>query len=443
MTLVFSTDEISIEELVKDCYLQYASEVIAFRSLPDYRDGLKRVQRRILLTLSDLGTSYDFHKSASVIGETIKRYHPHGDSAIYDSIVTLVNSRCPLLIGEGNFGYRGLEEYPPAAFRYTSVGLSELGKFFLELRKFSSHFTNENDHDEVEYLPTPVPYALLSGSVGVGVGVATVIPRFNASDLLSLVIKILKKEKCDDFLVRPSGGTALSEEDLINLNNHGYGSIVYKPRIGIIYDEPGYKSYSVSVESEYVNLKRILVEFKNEIEEDMVYVVDKTSGNVPSVIVGRTKRVRKITDEEILERLKKCLVRTVKANIVVSWNGVARRVGVKEYVQNCIEFCLKAYRSNLLDVLEKIERKIRIEKVKHFVPSLLTQGLDTDRICENLSSYGVSKEDVEYLLSRPISSLRPELGLEDRRRSLEEKLNNLENSYIEDYISKLKEILFV
>ena len=163
---------------VIDCYVDYASFVNAFRSIPDSRDGLKLVQRRLLSTLllkeGPIGNEIS---CPSIIGSTIKYYHPHSEQAIYGALVTLVNDPTPIVTGHGNFGRRTLNiTLGPAAPRYTKVKLNELGiRYYGDLIKFAPIYINENEFEEPKVIPNPLPYALISGSLGIGVGLGTAV----------------------------------------------------------------------------------------------------------------------------------------------------------------------------------------------------------------------------------------------------------------------------
>ena len=175
---------------MKNSYLDYAMSVIVSRALPDVRDGLKPVHRRILYAMHELGlgTSARFRKSALVVGEVLGKYHPHGDVACYDALARLAQDfsmRYPLVIGQGNFG--SIDGDRPAAMRYTEVKMSSLaGELLRDIEKETVNFVPNFDGSrrEPSLLPSAIPNLLLMGSIGIAVGMATKIPPHNFTEII-------------------------------------------------------------------------------------------------------------------------------------------------------------------------------------------------------------------------------------------------------------------
>ena len=176
---------INIEDEMRRSYLDYAMSVIIGRALPDIRDGLKPVHRRILFAMSEMGLAFNrpTRKCANIVGEVLGNYHPHGDTAVYDALVRMAQDfsmRYPLIDGQGNFG--SVDGDPPAAYRYTEARLSRIDTALLEdIDKETVDFQRNFDdsEDEPEVLPTRVPNLLINGSSGIAVGMATNIPPHN------------------------------------------------------------------------------------------------------------------------------------------------------------------------------------------------------------------------------------------------------------------------
>src|SRR5947207_1925443 len=176
---------VPIEEEMRKSYLDYAMSVIVGRALPDIRDGLKPVHRRVLYTMHSLGLAWNraYKKSAKVVGEVLGKYHPHGDSPVYEALVRMVQEfslRYPLVDGQGNFG--SIDGDPPAAYRYTEVRLARIAHQLLaDIDKETVDFVPNFDESEREptVLPTKVPNLLVNGSSGIAVGMATNIPPHN------------------------------------------------------------------------------------------------------------------------------------------------------------------------------------------------------------------------------------------------------------------------
>ncbi|MFP4367393.1 MAG: DNA gyrase subunit A, partial [Bacteroidales bacterium] len=190
-------DNISIEQEIKKSYLEYSLSVIIGRAIPDVRDGLKPVHRRILYAMHDLGNYHNrpYKKSARVVGDVIGKYHPHGDSAVYDALVRMAqdfNMRDPLVDGQGNFG--SIDGDSPAAMRYTEARMSRLaGEFLGDIEKKTVNFRANYDNTlyEPEVLPTKVPNLLINGSSGIAVGMATNIPPHNLGEIVDGLLHLL------------------------------------------------------------------------------------------------------------------------------------------------------------------------------------------------------------------------------------------------------------
>ena len=196
---------VNIEDELKQSYLSYALSVIHGRALPDIRDGLKPVHRRILFAMYDLKNYYNkpYKKSARVVGDVIGKYHPHGDSAVYDAMVRMAQDfsmRYPIVEGQGNFG--SIDGDPPAAMRYTEVRMAKITDQMLgDLEKETVTFSPNYDGSEniPDVLPTKIPNLLVNGSSGIAVGMATNIPPHNLLELNESTIQLIKKPNASDL----------------------------------------------------------------------------------------------------------------------------------------------------------------------------------------------------------------------------------------------------
>src|SRR5512146_264637 len=190
---------VNIEDEMRKSYLDYAMSVIIGRALPDVRDGLKPVHRRILYAMykEGLASNKRYSKCAGVVGEVIKKYHPHGDSAVYDALVRMAqdfNMRYPLIDGQGNVG--SIDGDPAAAYRYTECRLKALAENLLEdIEKETVEFAPNFDEatEEPLVLPTRVPNFLVNGSDGIAVGMATTIPPHNLTEVINAAILLIQK----------------------------------------------------------------------------------------------------------------------------------------------------------------------------------------------------------------------------------------------------------
>jgi DNA gyrase subunit A len=236
-----------LEEEMKDSYLSYAMSVIAGRALPDVKDGLKPVQRRILYTMYELHLRYNHphKKSARIVGETLGKYHPHGDIAVYDALVRMAQDfslRHPLIDGQGNFG--SIDGDPPAAMRYSEARLSQIADYLLQdiEKNTVSFFPNfDNSLQEPEVLPTTVPNLLVNGASGIAVGMATNIPPHNLGEVCNALEYILENPsatvkdllrfiKGPDF---PTGGIICGRGDILNMYKKGRGKLTLRAKATI------------------------------------------------------------------------------------------------------------------------------------------------------------------------------------------------------------------
>jgi DNA gyrase subunit A len=238
---------VSLEEEMKRSYLDYAMSVIVSRALPDVRDGLKPVHRRILHSMNENGYQWNkpYRKSARVVGDVIGKYHPHGDQSIYDALVRMAQDfamRLPLLDGQGNFG--SVDGDPPAAMRYTEVRMAKVAQAVLEdIDKATVDFQPNYDNSEKEpvVLPARFPNLLVNGSGGIAVGMATNMPPHNLGEVIDATIAVIDDPETSidrlneivpgpDF---PTGGIILGRAGIKSAYHFGRGSIVMRGRIHV------------------------------------------------------------------------------------------------------------------------------------------------------------------------------------------------------------------
>jgi len=309
--------ERGISEEMQESYIDYAMSVIVARALPDVRDGLKPVHRRILYAMHEegLSASSKFKKSATVVGSTLGRYHPHGDTAIYDSLVRMAQDfslRLPLVHGQGNFG--SIDADPAAAQRYTECKLSKVGQVMLQdISKDTVDFVDNYDASRKEptVLPSPLPQLLLNGSLGIAVGMATSIPPHNLGELCDACDHLLdnphattedlfKFIKGPDF---PTGGIIYDQKEIITAYAQGKGPVLIRGKAdieeqendmwSIIITEIPYqvnKSTLVSQIAKLITEKKIVgvKDARDESDRDGIRVVlDLKRGAFPQKILNR------------------------------------------------------------------------------------------------------------------------------------------------------------
>ncbi|WP_035074715.1 DNA gyrase subunit A [Maridesulfovibrio zosterae] len=265
--------QITIEEELKKSYLEYSLSVIIGRAIPDVRDGLKPVHRRIMFAMHELGNSYNraYKKSARVVGDVIGKYHPHGDSAVYDALVRMAQEfsmRDPLVDGQGNFG--SIDGDAAAAMRYTEARMSKLSSEFLaDLEKNTVDFRDNYDNSlqEPSVLPTKVPNLLLNGTSGIAVGMATNIPPHNLGELINGTVHLLDNPDCDveDLMVHikgpdfPTGALCFGGKGLREAYKTGRGSIKIRGVVNVEEKSNGRQSIVIT-EIPYALNKSSMVE---------------------------------------------------------------------------------------------------------------------------------------------------------------------------------------
>jgi DNA gyrase subunit A len=263
--------QINVEDEMRESYLSYAMSVIASRALPDVRDGLKPVQRRILYAMREMGMTPDkqHRKSAGVIGEVLKNYHPHGDSSVYDALVRMAQDftlRYPLIDGHGNFG--SIDPDPPAAYRYTEARLARPALDMLvdidkETVDFVPNFDNQGEEPVV--LPAKLPQLLINGSSGIAVGMATNIPPHNIGEICDAIVKLIDdplatvEDLCEivkgpDF---PTGGILMGKEAIRQAYITGRGSVALRGKAEIVEERGKYKIVITEVPFQ-VSVNRII-----------------------------------------------------------------------------------------------------------------------------------------------------------------------------------------
>ena len=285
---------ISLQEEMQRSYLEYAMSVIVGRALPDARDGLKPVQRRILFAMYELGLTPDrpFRKCARVVGDVLGKYHPHGDQAVYDALVRLIqnfSTKYPTLDGHGNFG--SVDNDPPAAMRYTETRLAPIAHkgFLEEIGSETVNFSNNFDgsQKEPDVLPAQLPFLLLNGSSGIAVGMATNIPPHNLGEIVDGLIALVKNKDISnkklyqiiqgpDF---PTGGELIHNEAIEELYTNGKGSITIR---GVINTEEinflvqDNFSYDDEIDDPK-DVKRKQLAFKEELAKAKTHLHDQKS----------------------------------------------------------------------------------------------------------------------------------------------------------------------
>lgn len=275
---------IHIEEEMKDSYINYAMSVIVGRALPDVRDGLKPVHRRILYAMKDMGIIYNkpYKKSARIVGEVLGKYHPHGDAAVYDALVRLVQDfsmRYPLIDGQGNFG--SIDGDPAAAMRYTEARTHQITEWMLkDLEKETVDWRPNFDSslNEPKVLPSVLPNLLLNGSSGIAVGMATNIPPHNLVELVDAIGHLIDNPDCkvDDLakIVKgpdfPTGALICGRDNILKAYRTGRGSLTLRAKVHVEQKKGGKESIVVTEIPYQVNKTRLITSIADLVKEKKV-----------------------------------------------------------------------------------------------------------------------------------------------------------------------------
>jgi DNA gyrase subunit A len=306
---------VEISSEMKESFIDYAMSVITDRALPDVRDGLKPVHRRILFGMNEMGltSSARFRKSAAIVGDVLGKYHPHGDVAVYDTMVNMAQDfsyRYPLIHGQGNFG--SIDGDGAAAMRYTEAKMSKISSLLLlDLEKETVDFRPNYDqtHKEPSVLPTAVPNLLLNGTLGIAVGMATNIPPHNLSEVIDATIHLIENkdattEDLMEFIKGPDfpiGGIVYGQADLLHAYSTGRGGVVTRGEAEIV--EQKSDTFQIIITSiPYRVNKSVLIEsiaslvqekklegikgLRDESAKDIRIVIDLKNGVIPQKVLN-------------------------------------------------------------------------------------------------------------------------------------------------------------
>jgi DNA gyrase subunit A len=453
---------INIEEEMRRSYLDYSMSVIIGRALPDVRDGLKPVHRRILYTMQQMGLQPNkaTRKCARIVGDVMGKYHPHGNLAVYDALVRLAqpwSMRYPLVFGQGNFG--SVDGDPPAADRYTEAKLAQVSTALLEdLDKETVDFHPNYDDSEVEpdVLPTRIPNLLVNGSDGIAVGMATKIPPHNLTEIVEAAIMLvnnpattlkeaLKVVKGPDF---PTGAYIYGRSGIENAYKTGRGRFTMRAKAGIEDLTQGRKAIVITEIPYQVNkstLVRRIAEMVNDKTIDDVGDIRDESGRDGMRIVVELKRGAEA--QIILNKLYKHtqMQESFSMIFLAVVNGQPKEMGLIQAIQHFIDHRIDVVRRRTVYLLQKArDREHILEGYKMALDNL-------DMVIKLIRGSGSRQEAKEALLAAKFKivdkQMRERVGGNEGRLSakqadaiLELQLYRLTRLSTEEILKELEEI---
>ncbi len=370
-------------DIMQKSFIDYAMSVIVARALPDVRDGLKPVQRRTLYDMYELGIRYDrpYRKSARIVGDTMGKYHPHGDSSIYDCLVVMTQDfkkTIPLVDGHGNFG--NIEGDPQAAMRYTEARLSKITQegFLEDLDKNVVDFVPNFDETEKEpsILPVKIPNFLINGSEGIAVGMATSTPPHNLAEVIDAEIAYMQNEnlttkdlmkyiKGPDF---PTGGIVINKDELLSIYETGVGKIRIRGKVETEKGKNGHINLVIT-EIPYTMIGVGIGKFMSDVAElaekkitnDIVDISNQSSKEGTRIVI----ELKKDTDVENFTNLlykKTKLEDTFGVNMLAIDNGRPETMSLKEVLRACVDFQFETATRKYTTLLKKEQERKEIQE---------------------------------------------------------------------------------
>ena len=442
---------ISLQEEMQRSYLEYAMSVIVGRALPDAKDGLKPVQRRILFAMHELGLTPDrpFRKCARVVGDVLGKYHPHGDQAVYEALVRLVqdfSTKYPALDGHGNFG--SVDNDPPAAMRYTETRLAPIAHecFLEEIGSDTVSYSNNFDGSQQEpnILPAQLPFLLLNGSSGIAVGMATNVPPHNLGEVIDGLVALIKDKEISDLKLSklilgpdfPTGGELIYNDSIKDFYKSGKGSITIRgvinneeinlgkgkhKRNALIVSELPYqisKAGWIEKIAELVNLGKIdgIADIRDESDRDgMRIVIELKKDSNPEIVISNLYK-------------KTALQSNFGAIFLALVNGKPIQLNLRKYLNYFLEFREETIKkrtnyflkiaSEKLEILEGFS--IATKNIKNIIDIIQNSENVTEAKSILIRKIILSTKQADAVLSMPLK-----------------KLTNLERKQIEIDISKL------
>jgi DNA gyrase subunit A len=438
----------SITDEMRTSYLDYAMSVITSRALPDVRDGLKPVHRRILYAMHEMGltSTAKFRKSAAVVGDVLGKYHPHGDTAVYDALAKLAQdftTRYPLIMGQGNFG--SLDGDSPAAMRYTEAKMSAVsGEMLRDLEKETVSWRPNYDATkrEPEVLPAAAPNILLNGTLGIAVGMATNVPPHNLTEVVDATVHLIENPDADtadllefvkgpDF---PTGAIAFNQSDIKHAYTSGRGPVIVRGEAEITEDKKGNNIIVITSIPYRVNKSDLITKIADLVHEKKLEGIrdirDESTRDIRIVIELKNNA----QPQAVLNYLYKHtqLEEPFHYNMVVLVDGVPETLSLAGVLQNFVNH-------RAVVVKRRTEFDLKVAKAREHILLGLSKALDhIDEIIKLIKkSKDVEDARLGLMKTFKFSELQANAILEMRLQ----KLSGLERKKIEDELKAVQALI--
>ncbi len=456
---------VDIEEEMKSSYLDYAMSVIVSRALPDVRDGLKPVQRRILYAMDGLGLHHNspHKKSARIVGEVLGKYHPHGDASVYEAMVRMAQDfslRYVLIDGQGNFG--SIDNDPPAAMRYTEARLAEVAEEMLvDIDKNTVAFMPNFDDSlkEPAVLPARWPNLLVNGSSGIAVGMATNIPPHNLGEVCDAITYLIDNPQANtdellEFIKGPDFPTAaviLGKEGIKSAYATGQGKVIVRAKTSEISTKGGKRQIIVTELPYQVNkaalVERIAELIKGKKITGIAEVRDESDREGMRLVIELRKGAQ---PQQVLNNLYKYtpMQSAFFINMVALVNGQPKLVNLKEVLTCYIDFRCEVITKRSQFELEKARNRAHILEGFRIALDNLEQVIRIIRQSETveaaranlMAAFNLSQVQAQAILDMPLRRL----AHLEQQKIVEEYANVVKNiSYLEDLLANPKKVLFL
>lgn len=455
--------DIEMEKEVKNSFIQYSMSVIISRALPDVRDGMKPGQRRILYAMHEDNLTHDnpFRKSATTVGNVLGRYHPHGDSAVYGTMVRMAQTfsyRYPLVEGKGNYG--SIDGDPPAAYRYTEARLARLSDEMMRdlnknVVKMNKNF--DNTRDEPDVLPSRFPNFLVNGAVGIAVGMATNVPPHNLGEVVDATVFRMENPDCTvpqlmDYIKGPdfpTAATVYGVNGILEAYTTGKGRVMVRAKADI--DEE--KHIITITEIPYMVNKSMLVEamaelVKNKRIEGITDIRDLSSKHGIKIVVGYR---RDANGQIILNQLYKYsqLQDTCSINMLAIVNGEPKILSLPQILDEYIKHQESVIRNRTIFELAKAKARAHILEGYIIATDNIDDIIEIMKTSESIPSakatlcerYGLSDLQAQAIVEMTLGKLTglERQKVEDELKKLVETIADLEDILANEY--RIKEII--